>query len=200
MDEQRKEDGSNKPSEESAKSTQEKKKGRLMPPIGILAAVDACLIHYRLAMQELDLTMAFRLQQSAGEEVIETLRRFKGYLEERASQLEKGRVPWATENLVILQAIWDMDEEAISNLPEETRDVFREVREKNCDFNEDREHVLRVIESNNHMLKALTNVLWELRWEDEERAEFLLERLQNIETGPSRGDNLVFMAELLTRK
>lgn len=208
MDEQHQEDGNKKPRKKrtkkppkaASKSAQETIADLLPGPDELLAAIDACLMRYRLALQEVELTIAFCRGQRAREAYIETLERFKGFIEDKARHMEKDRVPWATENLFILRAIWGMNEEAISNLPQEAGDVFRLVRQRSSQFNEDRDACLRLIESHNGMLKALTNVLWELRWQDEERAEFLLERLQNTETGPSRGDNLLFLAELLTRK
>jgi hypothetical protein len=191
MDEQRKEDGS----DEQRKT----KEPRRIEPAELVAAIDSCLVCYRLAVHEAELTSSFCRDHRPIKGLIETVKVEKDFLEEQQRELEKARVSWGSDQLRMARAILDMDEETISTLPQDEREILLSYCQ-DATLDEELTHCLDVVERNNSMLRQVTKVLWGLRWEDEERVESLLESLQKKQTEPSRPADILYLAQFLIRR
>jgi hypothetical protein len=208
MDEKHHQGESSEPRKKSTKEPgTESKKGtpRTKEPLGVdldqlRAAFDSCMIRYKLALQEADLTMAFCRDHRHIEGLSASVQRFKGYIEKMSRSLEEAREPWATDGLTISKRIHEMDEETISEMPHEIADVVRSFRQGTDQFNENIRHGFRVVERNNSMLENLTKVFWSFRWEEEKEVRYLIESLKNIGTEPARGEDSVSLTEILMRK
>jgi hypothetical protein len=197
MDEQNHERESSRPGKKATKGS---RKVQRIEPAELVAAIDSCLVRYRLALQKAELTISFCRDYRPIEGVIETVKAEKDWLEKQQRELEKARVPWSTDQFKMARAILDLDEGIISALPQEVREILLSFRQDTGHFDVELQHGLAVVERNNAMLRQVTNVLWGFRWEDEERAKSLLESLQKAQTEPSRPADTVHLEELSMRK
>lgn len=197
---EQREKSTKKPGKEAIKGRRKTKEPPVVDLDDLRAAFDSCLIRYKLALQEADLTMAFCRDHRDIEGLSESLHRFKGYIEKMARSLEEAREPWATDGLTISKRILDMDEKTVSKMPQEIADVVRSFRLDTDQFNEYVLYGLRVVERNRSMLEDLTKVFWSCRWEKEKDVRYLIDSLKNVGEEPSPGENILFLPETLMRK